>query len=78
MVMIQQTERKIWPPKDQPVGLTCPRCGCADLRVNNTRCMPGRIVRYRQCRHCGRKVTTYEVTPAALATMGAVSRKDAE
>ena len=73
--MSQPTERKVWPPKDQPVGLVCPRCNCVDLRVLNTRYTPGRIVRYRQCRHCGRRVTTYEVTPAELAQAGAQGRQ---
>lgn len=67
MVQQVQSERKVWPPKDRRVGLVCPRCGCADLRVLNTRYTMGRIVRYRLCRHCGRRVTTYEVTPAMLA-----------
>jgi len=31
----------------------------------------GRIVRYRQCRHCGRRVTTYEVTPSKVADVTA-------
>jgi transcriptional regulator NrdR family protein len=64
--MTDGRERKTWPPKDGR-GVVCPRCGCADLRVLNTRHSLGRIVRYRQCRHCSRRVTTYEVTPAMLA-----------
>ena len=71
--MPQQTERKTWPSKDRSIGLTCPRCGCADLRVLNTRHSLGRIVRYRLCRHCGRRVTTYEVTPSMLASSVAAS-----
>jgi transcriptional regulator NrdR family protein len=67
--MTEPRQRKSWPPKDSPRGVVCPRCGCADLRVLNTRYQSGRIVRYRQCRHCGRRVTTYEVTPAQLASM---------
>ena len=63
----EQSQRKVWPPKDRPVGLVCPRCECADLRVLNTRYALGRIVRYRLCRHCGRRVTTHEVTPSMLA-----------
>jgi hypothetical protein len=63
-----QTQRKVWPPKDCPVGLVCPRCNCTDLRVLNTRYTMGRVVRYRSCRHCGRRVTTYEVTPSMLAS----------
>jgi len=66
-----QSERKVWPPKDRPIGLVCPRCGCADLRVLNTRHTMGRIVRYRLCRHCGRRVTTYEVTPSMLTASAA-------
>lgn len=64
--MSQQTERKVWPPKERPIGLVCPKCGCADLRVLNTRQSLGQILRYRQCRHCGCRVATYEVTPAML------------
>ena len=69
------TERKKWPP-DASYGLTCARCGCADLRVLNTRPSPGRIVRYRQCRHCGRRVTTYEVLPSAVAALSASAPED--
>ena len=65
--MNEHTHRKTWPPKDGRLGLVCPRCGCADLPVLNTRYQSGRIKRYRQCRHCGRRVTTYEVAPADLA-----------
>jgi hypothetical protein len=60
--------RKKWPPEDSGQGVLCPRCGCADLRVRNTRYSMGRIVRYRECRHCGRRVTTYEVLPSMLAS----------
>ena len=65
--MPDPTARKQWPTPTSPQGLVCSRCGCADLRVRNTRRSHGRIVRYRQCRHCGRRMTTYEVTPAMLA-----------
>jgi len=67
MVQSVHTERKVWPPKDRAVGIVCPRCGCADLRVLNTRHAMGRIIRYRLCRHCERRVVTYEVTPSMLA-----------
>ena len=67
--------RKVWPPRDRPVGLVCPKCGCADLRVLNTRYVMGRIVRYRLCRHCGRRVTTYEVTPAMLSNPAKTGRR---
>jgi transcriptional regulator NrdR family protein len=42
-------------------GIRCPRCGCAHFRVIYTRrTIGGRIVRRRECRHCGRRVTTSE------------------
>jgi len=42
-------------------GLECPRCGCRHFRVLYTRrAIGGRILRRRECRHCGRRVTTYE------------------
>ena len=47
-------------------GLECPRCGCRHLRVLYTRAATGgRILRRRECRHCGRRMTTYEQTAAA-------------
>lgn len=45
---------------DAQRGIECPRCGCRDLRVYNTRRV-GRVVRrIRVCRHCGRRVITTE------------------
>jgi transcriptional regulator NrdR family protein len=42
-------------------GLVCPRCGCGHFRVIYTRRVQGgRIVRRRECRNCGRRITTYE------------------
>ena len=42
-------------------GLECPRCGCAHFRVLYTRrAWGGRLLRRRKCRHCGRRMTTYE------------------
>jgi transcriptional regulator NrdR family protein len=44
-----------------PRGLECPRCGCRHFRVIYTRAAwGGRIVRRRECRHCGRRITTHE------------------
>lgn len=43
------------------LGIACPRCGCRDLRVIYTRHQRGgRIRRRRECRHCGRRITTDE------------------
>jgi len=42
-------------------GLECPRCGCRRFHVLYTRAaIGGRILRRRECRHCGRRLTTYE------------------
>ena len=44
-------------------GLECPRCGCRHFHVLYTRAaIGGRILRRRECRHCGRRLTTYEKT----------------
>ena len=42
-------------------GIACPGCGCGHIRVLYTRrALGGRLLRRRECRHCGRRVTTYE------------------
>lgn len=47
--------------QEEVKGLACRHCGCRDLRVVYTRPKPGgRIMRRRECRHCGRRVTTWE------------------
>ena len=44
-------------------GLECRNCGCGHFRVIYTRrAWGGRILRRRECRHCGRRMTTYEQT----------------
>lgn len=50
-------------PKDaeKPRGLECPRCGCGHFEVVYTRQVAkGRVMRRRECRHCGRRLTTFE------------------
>ncbi len=48
-------------PDAKPKGLVCPSCGCRHFEVLYTRATPdGSIRRRRQCRHCGRRVTTTE------------------
>ena len=44
----------------QPRGLVCPNCGCRHFYVVYTRPRAGRIVRRKECRYCGRRVTTTE------------------
>ena len=49
----------------QRQGLTCPRCGCGHFRVLYTRgAASGRLLRRRECRYCGRRITTYEQVAA--------------
>jgi len=46
---------------DEPRGLQCPKCGCRHFLVVYTQPKGGgRIMRRRECRHCGRRITTYE------------------
>lgn len=57
--MTQQTQPK---PKEVR-GLVCSACGCAHFRVLYTRrAWGGRLMRRRECRHCGKRITTYEQT----------------
>ena len=49
------------PDKREPRGLVCPDCGCRHFNVVYTRPRPkGMIVRRRECRYCGRRITTCE------------------
>jgi len=57
-----KTER---PSKDE-LGIRCPRCGCRHFKTTNTEPLrDGRIRRRKLCRHCGRKVVTFEAPRAA-------------
>lgn len=48
-------------------GIACPRCGCCHLRTTHTEPLPsGRIRRRKVCRHCGRRMVTYELPPRAV------------
>jgi hypothetical protein len=53
------------PPAAKP-GLTCTRCGSGHFEVISTRrSWGGRIIRRRECRYCGRRITTVEEEPPA-------------
>jgi transcriptional regulator NrdR family protein len=42
-------------------GLECKSCGCRHFRVLYTRAgSNGKLIRRRECRHCGRRMTTWE------------------
>ncbi|QDU39634.1 hypothetical protein Mal4_39800 [Maioricimonas rarisocia] len=47
-------------PVPEPEGLVCPNCGCRHFCVIYTRPRAEIIVRRKECRHCGRRVTTTE------------------
>jgi len=54
-------QNKIQQAMNETRGLTCPKCGCSHFEVVYTRsAIGGKIVRRRQCRHCGRRVLTCE------------------
>ncbi len=44
----------------EPQGLVCPNCGSRHFYVIYTRPRAGKIVRRKECRYCGRRVTTVE------------------
>jgi transcriptional regulator NrdR family protein len=49
-------------------GLHCGKCGQGQFRVIYTRRAPGaKIVRRRQCRGCGTRITTYEHRASACS-----------
>jgi transcriptional regulator NrdR family protein len=44
-------------------GICCPKCGCRHFYTTHTEPMAdGRIRRRKVCRHCGRKLVTFEQT----------------
>ena len=44
-------------------GLVCSDCGCQHFYVLYTRRRDnGRVMRRRECRNCGRRITTWEST----------------
>jgi len=48
-------------PQAAPAGFPCPACGCCHFHVISTRWSGGvKIVRRRECRYCGRRMTTFE------------------
>ncbi len=48
-------------PQPEEIGIPCFRCGCNYMRVVYTRHRRDRrIVRMRQCNHCGTRVMTVE------------------
>lgn len=61
------------PNRDQ-VGIACPRCCCRHFYTTHTEPLrDGRIRRRKLCRHCGRRLLTFETafrsTPAATSAL---------
>lgn len=53
------------PGQEDDRGLTCRHCGCGHFRVIYTRpTWGGRIMRRRECRHCGKRIATWEGAPS--------------
>ncbi|OQB80313.1 MAG: Transcriptional repressor NrdR [Planctomycetes bacterium ADurb.Bin126] len=60
-MMVEQAERRKWDPVTDKRGLECRSCGCKHFEVLYTRATwGGRIMRRRACRHCGKRMTTWE------------------
>ena len=49
-------------------GITCSQCGCRHFYTTHTEPLrDGRIRRRKECRHCGRKIVTFEGVGIPLA-----------
>jgi len=60
---MMETMKAALPEQADRKGLACRSCGCRHFRVVYTRPTWGRrIMRRRECRHCGKRVTTWEHT----------------
>ena len=42
-------------------GISCPSCGCSDIRTSNTLQHENKVTRYKKCRNCGKSMRTCEV-----------------
>ena len=55
-------------PETPPRGIECPQCGCRQFYTTHTDPLrDGRIRRRKVCRHCGRKMVTFEAIPRLKA-----------
>lgn len=52
-------------PAEESQGVRCPKCNCADCKVDRTKHVPKGTLRYRTCRSCGKRFTSYERIGAA-------------
>jgi transcriptional regulator NrdR family protein len=52
--------------KNDNRGICCPRCGCRHFYTTHTEPLrDGRVRRRKVCRHCGRKMLTFETVVGA-------------
>ena len=48
-------------------GICCPHCGCRHFYTTHTEPLrDGRVRRRKECRHCGRRIVTYEAPIGSL------------
>lgn len=56
-------------PVRSEYGITCAKCGCRHFYTTNTEPLrDGRIRRRKVCRHCGRKIVTFEAPTSDVST----------
>jgi hypothetical protein len=61
--MIDHVNKPIPDKAEDDRGLMCYRCGCRHFFVVYTKARKnGSIVRRKECRHCGTRITTVEKT----------------
>ena len=49
------------PAQQQKLGIRCFHCGCRHFYTTHTEPIAGGLIRRRkQCRHCGRRIVTFE------------------
>jgi len=48
-------------PRPEPKGIECPHCGCRHFfTVKSRPSTKGYVLRRKECRHCGHRLTTKE------------------
>jgi hypothetical protein len=58
--MNENGERKIWPADSDEKGLACRNCGCKHFYTDHTKKGVGMVIRYKHCRHCGKRAVSIE------------------
>lgn len=58
--MTQPTDMEKPVRDTEATGLVCRACGCRHFRVIYLKRLPGALMRRRECRHCGKRISTRE------------------